>query len=380
MIREWHVEYGHPIRFPSVEVLTIGAGGGSIAWQEAKGGFRVGPQSQGADPGPACYVSGGDKATITDANLILGRLNPDMLLAGEVRINKEASEKVVGELGERFNMGLLETAKAIIEVANHNMSEALRLMSTLRGYDPREFALVAYGGGGPMHAVDVARELNIPKVVVPLVPGCLSALGCLLIDIRFDLSRTIVTDLEKVSRDEVENNYKDMEKTIKERLREEKVQEDKIELMREMEIGYRGQWRALVISVPSTMPDNLMDLRGSFDKEHGREYDYSDPSRGLELHTLRVVGFGKTPKPRLGKLSIQGRLEDSLLGTRKVYDKAQDDFVDTKIYQRQRLVPRADVAGPAILEQYDSTIYIPSGSNGKVDDYGNLIIDTFGTT
>ena len=210
MANEWQVEFGYPIMYPSIEVITIGAGGGSVAWVDPGGSLRNGPQSAGADPGPACYQTGGTEPTNTDANLVLGRLNTH-LLEGGMQISKEAAEQAVSKIAEAYGMSTVEAAYAILKVANANMCDALRLISVQRGYDPRDFALVGFGGAGPLHAAYLARELEIPKVIIPRYPGVHAALGCLLVDVRHDLQRTYLATSAGAEIQEIEDIYEDLE-------------------------------------------------------------------------------------------------------------------------------------------------------------------------
>lgn len=189
--KDWSIEYGYPIGFPSIEILTIGAGGGSLAWKDEGGSLRNGPQSAGALPGPACYGQGGTEPTNSDANLVLGRLGEN-LLDGTMQLDKDAAVQAIRKVADAFDQSIEEAASAIIEVANANMSDAVRLISVRRGYDPRDFALVAFGGAGPLHGAYLAKDLNIPKVIIPTHPGVAAAMGCLLVDVRHDISKTYV--------------------------------------------------------------------------------------------------------------------------------------------------------------------------------------------
>ncbi len=208
--KDWYIEYGYPIGFPSVEVRTIGAGGGSLAYIDEGGSLRSGPESAGAQPGPACYGLGAEEPTNTDANLILGRLN-DQLLGGQMSLDRKAAVKAVQSICETFDFNEYEAANAILKVANANMSDALRLISVQKGYDPRDFALVAFGGAGALQSAYLAKELEIPNVIVPTHPGVSAALGCLLVDVRHDITQTYVANLEDIKEEELEEKYKQME-------------------------------------------------------------------------------------------------------------------------------------------------------------------------
>src|SRR5581483_7693450 len=247
--KEWFVEYGYPICFPSIEVLTIGAGGGSFAWIDEAGSLRNGPQSAGAHPGPACYGRGNNRPTNTDANLVLGRLGGD-LIGGAMTLDRAAAERAVAEhVAEPLGLGVVEAADAIIQVANANMADAMRLISIRRGYDPRDFCLVAFGGAGPLHGAALAEELSIPTVLVPPSPGITSALGCLLVDIRHDLSAMFLAHVDSVDREALEAEFAKLEAEARERLAAEGVPEAQMSLQRLVDMRYLGQWRSLTIPV-----------------------------------------------------------------------------------------------------------------------------------
>lgn len=371
--KEWQIEYGYPIMFPSIEVMTIGAGGGSIAWVDEGGSLRNGPQSAGADPGPACYMKGGTDPTNTDCNLVMGRLDT-RLLAGEMTINKEAAEKAVKtKIADRFNFSIVEAANAITKVANANMCDAVRLISIRRGYDPREFALVAFGGGGSLHAAYLAREMEIPTVIVPRYPGITSAMGCLLVDVRHDLVKTYHADANKVSVEQLEEEYVELEKEAMELLQAEGTPPENMEFLRFADMRYAGQWRSL--TVPVTRPiESLEHTLQRFHTEHQREYAWSSQEQGVQIYVLQVTAVGHVPKPNLPKYPKGGNAEQALTGTRQVYFEEADGFVETKVYQREDLPAGAIIMGPAIVEQLDSTVVIPPDVKAEVDEYLNIIM------
>lgn len=239
---DWFVEYGYPIRFPSVEVLTIGAGGGSVAWIDDAGSLRNGPRSAGSNPGPACYGRGGEEPTNTDANLILGRLGEE-LIGGAMSLDRSKAESVVSKVGDPLGLETIEAARSIIEVANANSADAIRLALIQRGHDPRDFALVAFGGAGPLHGAELARELSIPTLIVPPNPGITSALGCLLVDIRHDFSEMHLVPAGETDPKEIESRFTDLEGEARKRLQAEGIEEDKMQLFRSVDMRYLGQWR-----------------------------------------------------------------------------------------------------------------------------------------
>ena len=375
---EWSVEFGYPIMFPSVEIVTIGAGGGSVAWIDAGGSLRNGPQSTGADPGPAAYQRGGTEATNTDANLVLGRLNPAGLLGGAMPLDRDAAESaVLAKIGAPLGFDAVHAADAIIQVANANMADAVRLISIRRGYDPREFALVAFGGAGSVHACHLARELDIPAVVVPLYPGITSALGCLLVDVRHDLFRTYLIPAASASSAALEDAFAALEAEARERLSAEGITGERVQLRRLMDMRYGGQWRSLTVPVSSPLGDNLEASLERFHQEHQREYAYSDPAQAVEIYGLRVVGLGLVDKPEFPRRERGGTAEDGRTGERPVYFGevgAGGAFVAATIYDRSNLPAGARFDGPAIVEQMDSTVVVPPDWRAEVDDYGNIVM------
>src|SRR5438128_6539639 len=295
--KEWFVEYGYPICFPSIEVLTIGAGGGSFAWIDEAGSLRNGPQSAGAHPGPACYGRGNDRPTNTDANLVLGRLG-DELVGGAMTLDREAAERAITEhIGKPLGLGLVEAADAIIRVANANMADAVRLISIRRGYDPREFCLVAFGGAGPLHGAALAEELVIPTVLVPPSPGITSALGCLLVDIRHDLPSIFLAHIARVDKDALEAEFAKLEGEARERLAAEGVPEEQMSIQRLVDMRYLGRWRSL--TVPVSAPADLEDAAARFHAEHERAYNYRRDGSPAEIYRtgLRAGGVPPTPQP-----------------------------------------------------------------------------------
>ncbi|WP_027415287.1 hydantoinase/oxoprolinase family protein [Aneurinibacillus terranovensis] len=370
--KDWYIEYGYPIGFPSIEILTIGAGGGSLAWIDDGGSLRNGPQSAGATPGPACYERGGTEPTNSDANLILGRLGTE-LLDGQMTLNVEKARDAIRKISEPFGYTEEEAANAIIKVANANMCDALHLISVRRGYDPRDFALVVFGGAGALHGAHLAKEMEIPTVIVPSHPGITSAMGCLLVDVRHDISKTYLVDVKDASLTELEKEYINMEVEAAELLTEEGVSDDQIELVRYIDMRYTGQWRSL--SVPISRPiHSLEEALEQFHKEHEREFAFSNPDQGVEIYGLRVAATGVVPKPNLPMIQPEGSLKDAVKGTRKVYFEESGGFIDTTIYNRA-LIPTGSVfLGPAIVEQLDSTVVIPPEFTAEVDAYRNLIL------
>ncbi|MBO9100624.1 MULTISPECIES: hydantoinase/oxoprolinase family protein [unclassified Rhizobium] len=372
--KDWYIEFGYPIRFPSIEVLTIGAGGGSLAWQDEGGSLRNGPQSAGANPGPACYRNGNRIATNTDANVVLGRLGSS-LAGGKITLDPALAEEAVQEtVATPFGMELHAAAEAIVAVANANMANAVRLMSISRGYDPRDFALVAFGGAGALHGAAVARELSIPTVIVPPNPGVTSALGCLLVDVQHDFSESFMTDASIVAPAELEAAFQRMEAQASERLLHEGIAPQDMALQRTVEMMYQGQWRSLAISAPARIV-SIASLIDAFHAEHEREFNYRRDEAPVAIFRVAVKAIGLVPKAELPKYPVRDHAP-APLDRRAVWFDGKS--YDAAIYQREGLEAGATISGPAIVEQFDSTTVVPPGMSARVDAFLNILIGTKG--
>jgi N-methylhydantoinase A len=367
--KEWFVEYGYPIMFPSIEVLTIGAGGGSFAWIDEAGSLRNGPQSAGAHPGPACYGRGNDRPTNTDANLVLGRLGQE-LIGGAMTLDRCAAEQAVQEhVADPLGLGLVEAAAAIIQVANANMADAVRLISIRRGYDPREFCLVAFGGAGPLHGAALAEDLSIPTVLVPPSPGITSALGCLLVDVRHDLSAMFLAHVETVDEKALEGEFVKLEGEARERLEAEGVPEEQMSMQRLVDMRYLGQWRSLTVPVSATA--DLADAVARFHAEHERAYNYRRDGSPVEIYRLSVRAVGVTPKPQLKRHQLNGAGAKPR-GVRPVHFDSSGKALETPLYLRDDLPAGTQLEGPAIVDQLDSTTVVPPGWRAEVDEWLNI--------
>lgn len=370
--KDWYIEYGFPIRFPSIEVLTIGAGGGSLAWKDEGGSLRNGPQSAGADPGPACYKNGNEVATNTDANVVLGRLGTS-LAGGKITLDPALAEDAVRRsVAEPFGMELHEAAEAIMRVANANMGNAVRLLSISRGYDPRDFALCAFGGAGALHGAAVARELSIPTVIVPPNPGVTSALGCLLVDIQHDFSDSFMRPADGTDPAEIERAFQRIEDEARAQLTREGVEAKDMMLQRTVEMMYQGQWRSLEVSVPSKIVSTA-DLIEAFHEEHAREYSYARKDAPVSLFRVAVKAIGIVPKAEPAKTEVRIHTP-KIVSQRKVWFDGKAH--DAAIYDRDTLSAGATFTGPAIVEQFDSTTVVPPGMKAEVDAYMNILIHT----
>lgn len=367
---DWYVEYGYPIRFPSVEVMTIGSGGGSIAWIDTAGSLRNGPQSAGSEPGPASYGRGGEEPTNTDANLVLGRLGEE-LIGGSMTLDRAKAEEAIARVGEPLNLDATEAAKAIIEVANANLADAIRVALIRRGHDPRDFVLTAFGGAGPLHGAELARELSIPAVLVPPNPGIHSALGCLLVDIRHDFSEMHPVAAEQADPSEIESSFTELEDQARERLREEGVDDEDVQLLRSIDMRYAGQWRELEISVDGKV-ESLDDLTAQFHEEHERQHAFKREEDPVEIYQLRLTAVGQISKPDLPYEEGEEYEPEPEKHREAVF--GDEGAVRTAIYRRDNLRPGAKIPGPSVIEQLDSTTVVPPGDLAEVDGYSNITI------
>ncbi|MEZ5100720.1 MAG: hydantoinase/oxoprolinase family protein [Thermoleophilia bacterium] len=367
------LEYGVPIALTMVDARAIGAGGGSLAWMDAAGILKVGPRSAGADPGPACYGRGGTQATTTDANVVLGRLAPEFLLAGDLKLDVEAAGRALDPLAEALGLSRERVAQGVVDVANSNMAQALRLVSTDRGYDPRGSTLVAYGGAGPLHACELARALQIGQVLIPLYPGAFSAFGALLADARFDYTRTAWMRMRSLDLGRINDLFAGMERRAVDDFAREGFAEAP-KLVRSVEMRYVGQNWELAVSMPGGELTQADFDRAAklFEEEHERFYGYSIPGEELELLTFNVAAVGTRQQVELPKLERGAAPEP--VDRRPVIFDASVGAVETAIYHRDSFPAGAEIHGPAVVGQTDATTLIPPGAVARVDDHGNLLI------
>ena len=361
---------GYPVRFPFIDLAECSSGGGTIAWADEGGALRVGPMSAGAFPGPACYGHGGEEPTITDANLLLGRLNPSNLLSGGMPIHFEKARIALIELGEETGMGPEEVAVAVIRIANSMMGKILRIVSVERGYDPRGFTLVAFGGAGPMHICALAEELEVNKVIIPPNPGMFSALGLLTADMFHDYIRPVVKRITVVDPGEMESAYREMEAEGRETLRREHISLEKMSFLRQVDLRYLGQAYELTIAAPKRVNgESLAATVIAFHRRHKEAYGYSADGEPIELVNLRLRAVGGIPKPELG--AAKQCDEPKSRGNRRIYFEGEG-WLETPIYERSdwdRGFP-----GPAIVEQYDATTVVYPGWVVETDEVGNLVL------
>ncbi len=369
---------GYPVHTPVIDLVEVGAGGGSEAWIDAGGALRVGPQSAGASPGPVCYGQGGAVPTITDANLLLGRLNPAFFLGGEIALAVDASREAIRtQCAEPLGLDPVQAANGIVEIANAHMIGAMRLISIQRGYDPRDFVLVAFGGAGPLHANALARELDIPTVLIPPSPGIASALGMLMTDIKHEFvatRRQIVSGLEP---GELEALFADFVAQGAALLAREGVEPSRQRVLRSVDLRYQGQSHELSVPVPSEplTPPHVRSLQEHFHQAHARAYGYAAPEDAIELVNVRLTALGLSPKPKLqARPRGSGDITGARKGQREMWFSETASFVACPILDRSRLCWGDTVRGPAVIEELDSTTVIHPDYQATVDRYGNLLL------
>ncbi len=374
---EWNIEFNIVINFPSVDVATIGAGGGSIARVDQGGVLKVGPDSAGARPGPACYARGGVEPTVTDANLVLGRLSPDTRLAGRVALRHDLATQAVDKVATPLGYKREDAAAGILRIMRANMAGAIRLVSVKRGHDPREFALVAFGGAGPLHAVELARELGIPEVIVPYYPGLGSALGVLYVEVRHDFVQSIFATNTRFDVATINQAFAKLEAEGSARLEREGVAADRIRLTRQLDVRFYGQVSGglvLPVKAGALVGADVREIFGLFHKRHAEEYGYTLPEdlAELEIVNARVSAEGLReaapnpvfPRPPDTKPQPAPR--------RRVFFE-DAGWIETPIWRRETLPIGHSVEGPAIIEQNDTTTLLVPGSRATVDAQLNLL-------
>jgi len=361
----------YPVRTPMVDVNTIGAGGGSIAWIDGAGGLRVGPRSAGAEPGPACYGRGGDEATVTDASVILGYLNPARFAGGAMKLDVGAAERAVAVIGQRLGLDLVAAAAGIHRVVNARMADQIRLVTIKRGYDPRQFSLVVLGGAGPLHGAALAAEMDMAEVLVPEAPGVLAAFGLLSAAIEHHHARTLQARTDVADLRAVNDCLADLDAAGRARMREEGTPAHEVRVAYAADMRYVGQ--AYELEVPIEVPltrERVAEIVAAFHATHERIYGYARPQQLAEFVNFRAVHTYPLPRPVMKPTArASGTLADARIGERRAYFGG---YVPTALYERSRLPLGVRLAGPAIVEQDDTTTVIPPGVSGLVDDAGNL--------
>jgi len=367
------------VALPMIDIHTIGAGGGSVAYLDKGGMLRVGPQSAGADPGPACYGRGGSQATTTDANVVLGYINPAFYLGGEFPISKDAAtEAIRHSIAEPLDMEVVDAAYGIFRLVNSNMADATRVVSVERGHDPRDFALVAAGGAGALHASKIAESVGIPTVVVPKTASVFCALGMLESDLKHDYVRTLWAPLSALDYRELRDSLKEMERDAMETLMEEGISPDRVVLERGIDVRYLGQHHEVPVSVPQgeITSQTLAEVARRFHQAHERLYSYSEPESPLESINVRLTATGTIPKTPLAFWPTGGEgASQAIKSNRPVYF---GEWQDTRIYDGGRLLAGNRIEGPAVVEEVTTTIVVFPDDWAEVDRLGNLIIHVNG--
>ncbi|MEK5389891.1 hydantoinase/oxoprolinase family protein [Margalitia sp. FSL K6-0131] len=366
---------GYPIKTPVVDIVEIGNGGGSIAWIDEAGSLKVGPHSAGALPGPVAYGQGGTEPTTTDANLLTGRLSPKNF-DYEVDM-KKVREAIQTKVSNHFNMSAEEGALGIIRIANSNMLNALKLISIRKGYNPREFTLVAFGGGGSMHAAALAQELGVKKVVVPVASPVFSAWGMLMTDLRHDYIQTQIKRLSEVDVGVLNQNWINLECKAYAQFEQEDVQKESVLFTRFLDMRYLGQEHTVKVPVPNGdwKEETTLEIIERFHQLHEKNYSFKLENAQTEIVNMHLTAFGQVQKPSLEKKFITSDLREALKEVRPVYFEGKG-WVDTNIYDRDNIPTMQRMEGPAIVEEKASVTVIYDGQSLQVDEYGNLIIDT----
>jgi len=362
---------GHPVMVPMIDVVEVGAGGGSIAWIDDVGALKVGPQSAGADPGPICYRGGGTEPTITDANVVLGRLDPDNFLGGQMKLDAGAAARGITEkIAQPLTMSVTEAAQAIVEIAGNKMSLAVREVSVEKGYDPRDFALVASGGAGPVHVMSIARELHIPKVIVPLFPSHFSALGMLLADERHDFIRTFYSDLANVDFASLVAVHDEMVAEAMAGLRHTRSAVQQIHL----DLRYVGQEFTLPVhvSLKQLQKGDRRAIRTAFDKLYDQRYAHHSPDEPVEMVNIRLAVIGKRPQTRIPKLKRAAKAAPSR--KRQVFLADARKPTVCPVYQRHDLGAGTRISGPALVEEHGTTTVLFKTDVCRVAESGELIV------
>ena len=372
----FEIEFGLPVATPTIDLTTIGAGGGSIAWIDKGGLLRVGPQSAGADPGPVCYDTGGEEVTVTDANLALGRLNPDYFLGGTIQLSMPKAEAKLDELGERLGLDRMETAQAVVDIANENMANAIRVLSIDRGLDPREYALVAFGGAGPLHAADIAAKMGMTKVIIPVYPGLTSAFGALIAEPKITQVWSKHFRSDAIDAKTVGEHFDDMVDVALDQLRREGYAGEP-EIERSISMRYWGQNYEQDVPMPpgAVTPELLEQTLEAFHRLHEQFYGYSITGEVIELIRFNVTVSGHTGAVTLPAMASNGHCPGGQpVAERPVYFQGHG-LIDTPIYRRDDLPAGFAATGPLIVEEVSSTTVVHPGQRLEVGGTGVMTIE-----
>ncbi len=378
VVDEYEIEWERPIITPMLDIRSIGAGGGSIAWIDDGGSLRVGPMSAGAEPGPACYGRGGTEPTVTDANLALGRIDPT--LGGKFDLDTDAAVQALATIAEPLGMSVLDCAEGITEIVSENMASAIRMVSTDRGRDPRDHTLVAFGGAGGLHAHRIARSVGINNVLVPRFAGVACAFGAITMDIRHDLEATFYTAADDIDVDSLNEAFGSLESSVVDLLAQDGVDPGDVNLERNALMRYIGQSYDVATPVPAgaLTASSIGEIKTEFHRAHEREYGVFSESFGIAFVTLRVTGVGQAEQIsdasfRTAMTGADGNgAKPSVKGRRKAYFGGEHHEVD--VHDAALLAIEQEIRGPALIEQQDGVIVLPPGSIGRTDNYENVLI------
>ena len=374
---------GLAIRIPVLDIVEVGTGGGSIAWLDEGGGLHVGPRSAGAEPGPASYGRGGTEPTVTDANVILGRLSPERFLGGEMRLDRIAAEAALRErLAQPLAVALERAASGMLQVATSAMANAVRHVTLERGLDPRDFTLVAYGGGGPLHAASVAKELSIGTIVIPHAPGHFSALGMLMADLRRDYVQTLFARMDDLEMFQLEDQFKNLEAEGRRALESSGIPTDRIVFERAADMRYVGQEHAVAVRMPANVGDESAraEIKRLFDQAHDLRYSHSAPEESADIVSLRVSAIGRLGKPQFPKIPQGDAIPPAAArrGTRSVIFEGSG-ALEATVFDRTKLLQGNVIDGPAIIEEVASTTVVELGDTVMVNAFGHLVMTLGGT-
>ena len=367
---------GYPILVPTIDIVEIGSGGGSLAWVDGAGALRVGPESAGADPGPACYGRGGNRPTVTDANVVAGRINPDYFLGGEIPLDVGLAKKAIKPIAEAYRISIEEAAMGIIRLADSSMENALKLVSVRRGYDPRDFAMIAFGGGGAMHAGSLIRELKLKKAIIPTDPAVFSAWGMLVADLRQDFIKTFILRTDQVEPETIERLFSDMEEKAMSFMVKQRIVEERVRFQRHADMRYRGQEHTVKVPIESGLFDQarLQETNERFHQLHERAYSFRLESP-VEIVNYHLISLGTTAKPRLRSVSGSGLSLDKAVKGRRSVNFDELGFHESTVYERDLLPVDQRLEGPLVIEEPASTTVVFPDQEVVRDSYGLLHIE-----
>jgi N-methylhydantoinase A len=371
---------GYRVAKPMIDINTVGAGGGSIAWMDKGGMLKVGPASAGSDPGPVCYDVGGEEPTVTDANLILGYLNKDYFLGGEMTVNMEKAKQSIKEkIGDPLGLSPVEAAAGIFRIINQNMADATKVVSVQRGHDPREFSLVSAGGACSIHACKIADEVGSTRVIVPKAASVFCALGMLESDIRLDSVKSYNATIPGIELDDFNATIREVEKKALHELLQEGVERERATLLRHADIRYAGQHHEVTVEIPHncTIEEGHLDeIADTFHKAHERLYTYSTPETPLEIINFRITAVGAVEKDNITSSTAAGSDPSAAFkNNRDLYFEDEGGTISTPVYDRNALQTGYTMTGPAVIEERITTVVVHPGWRASVDGFGNIIME-----